>query len=132
MSFYLFIKSAMIWFIIAIFAVLNGIIRENFMTPYLGEKIALPLSGITLSIIILAITYLSFNLFGKNTPPIYLLIGTQWVSMTLIFEFIFGHYVIGEPWTELLQIFNILEGILFILVLFTSLISPILISNIKK
>ena len=132
MSVYLFLKAILIWFVTAIFAVMNGIVRENIFIPYLGESAALPVSGITLSIIIFAITYLSFDLFGKNGYLSYLYIGMQWVVMTLVFEFIFGHYVIGKSWSELLQVFNILGGNLFILALLVSLFSPILVSFIRK
>jgi len=132
MSVYLFLKAAMIWFIMAIFAVINGMIRENIFVPYFGEANALPISGITLSIIIFTIAYLSFGLFGKNRYLTYLYIGIQWVTMTLTFEFIFGHFVTGKSLQELLQVFNILEGNLFIVTLLVSLFSPILVSLMRK
>jgi hypothetical protein len=132
MSFFLLLKTAMIWFIIAVFAVANGIFREKILAPYLGEMLAVPLSGITLSIIIFTITYLCFNLLSNNKSLVYLYIGIQWVIMTLVFEFVFGHFIIGKSWSELLQVFNILEGNLFTLALLSSLFSPILVSLIKK
>lgn len=132
MSVYLFFKAAIVWFVIAFFAVLNGIFREHVLKPCLGETLALPLSGITLSIIIFTITLLSFRLFDKNSSRTYLYIGIQWVSMTLLFEYIFGHYVIGRSWLNLLEVFNILKGDLFIVALLTSLFSPLLVSLIKK
>jgi hypothetical protein len=122
----------MIWFIIAFFAVANGIFREKILAPYLGEMLAVPLSGITLSIIIFTVTYLCFNLLSNNKSLVYLYIGIQWVIMTLVFEFVFGHFVIGKSWSELLQVFNILEGNLFTLALLSSLFSPKLVSLIKK
>lgn len=132
MTLNLFLKVAMIWFIIVIVAVINGIFRESILVPYFGEAVALPASGITLAIIIFIIIYLSFKLFGKNKYLSYLYIGIQFVTMTLVFEFIFGHYVIGKSWSELLQVFNILEGDLFILALLVSLLSPLLVAKIKK
>jgi hypothetical protein len=132
MTFNLFLKAAVIWFIIAIFAVINGIFRESIITPYFGEAVALPTSGITLSIIIFTITYYSFKLFDKNKYRTYLYIGIQWVTMTLIFEFVFGHYVIGKSWSELLHVFNILEGNLFIIALLASFFSPLLVARIKR
>ena len=128
----LFLKAAVVWCIIAVFAVLNGMIRENVFIPYLGEGISLPLSGITLSIIIFAITYFTFNIFGKNKYQAYIYVGILWVTMTLLFEFIFGHYVLKISWVELLQVFNIFEGNLFVLALIVSLISPALVSHLKK
>lgn len=132
MTLNLFLKVAMIWFIIVIVAVINGIFRESILVPYFGEAVALPASGITLAIIIFIIIYLSFKLFGKNKYLSYLYIGIQFVTMTLVFEFVFGHYVIGKSWSELLQVFNILEGDLFILALLVSLLSPLLVAKIKK
>ncbi|MGB5506270.1 MAG: hypothetical protein WBM70_06270 [Sulfurovum sp.] len=132
MSLNIFLKTAMIWFIIAIFAIINGIFRETVLAPYLGESVALPASGITLAIIIFTITYISFKLFGKNKYLTYLYIGIQFATMTLVFEFIFGHYVIGKSWSDLLQVFNIFEGNLFIIALLSSLFSPLLVAKIKK
>ncbi|MCO4845759.1 MAG: hypothetical protein KC427_07045 [Sulfurovum sp.] len=131
MSFILFLKTGTIWFIIATLAVVNGVFRESILTPNFGQNIALPTSGIILSIIIFMVTYVSFKLFGKNDYQTYFLIGVQWVLMTLIFEFLFGYYVAEKTWSDLFQVFNIMQGDLFILVLLVSLFSPILVGKIK-
>jgi len=132
MNFYLSLKAAILWFIIALFAIANGIFRESFLEPYLGDTLALPLSGITLSMMIVTITFFSFRLIQNHSSSTYLYIGLQWVIMTLIFEFIFGHFVMGISWQELLQVFNIFEGNLFILALLISLFSPLLVSRVRK
>lgn len=132
MSFSLSLKAVMIWCIIAVFAIANGIFRENFLELYLGEPIALPVSGITLSIIIFTITFLLFKLIEKNRPLIYLYIGIQWVVMTLLFEFLFGHFVMNRSWQELFQVFHVFEGNLFLLALLVSLFSPIIVSKMRK
>ncbi|MBT8343816.1 MAG: hypothetical protein KJO45_03770 [Sulfurovum sp.] len=51
--------------------------------------------------------------------------------MTLIFELVFGHYVLGRSWSSILKVFDIMKGDLFIIVLFVSLISPLLVAKIK-
>jgi drug/metabolite transporter superfamily protein YnfA len=122
----------MIWFVIAVLAVANGIFRENILVLRLGQSIALPVSGMLLSIIVFIVTYLSFPLFGKNNAPTYFLIGLQWVLMTLIFEFIFGHYIMCKSWSDIFAIFNIVKGNLFIIVLIVSLFSPLLVAKIKS
>jgi len=132
MSFHLFQKAAFIWIIIAAFAIANGIFKESFLEPYLGKVIALPASGITLSIIIFSVILLSFRLIEGYRHVTYLYIGLQWVSMTLIFEFIFGHYIMERSWQELFQVFNIFEGNLFLLALLVTLFSPLLVFYIKK
>jgi len=41
------------------------------------------------------------------------------------FEFLFGHYVMGHPWSRLVQDFNLLAGRVWALVLLTTLFAPI-------
>ena len=127
----LVLKASMLWIIIALFAMINGIFRENVLVSILGENIAISVSGITLSIIIFILTYISFPLFGKHHALTYFFIGLQWVIMTLLFEFLFGYYVMGKPWSSVFQVFNIIEGNLFIIVLVVSLFSPLLAAKIK-
>jgi hypothetical protein len=86
----------MIWFVIAVLTVINSIFRENIFVLRLGQSIALPVSGMLLSIIVFIVTYLSFPLLEKNNSIAYLLIGLQWVLMMLILEFFFSHYVLGK------------------------------------
>ncbi len=128
----LFFKTSMIWAIIALLAIFNGIFRENILATYLGQHMALPVSGLILSMIIFTVTYLSFPLLGKHHALTYFVIGLQWVVMTLLFEFIFGHYVMGKSWSDILEVFHIMRGNLFIIVLAVSLISPLLMAKVKR
>lgn len=127
----LFLKTGTIWFVIALLAVANGVFRENVLVSTLGQGIALPVSGVILSLIVFIVTYVSFPLFGRKGYLTYLCIGLQWVTMTLIFEFLFGHYVEGKSWSSIFTIFNIMKGNLLIIVLVTSLLSPLLVAKIK-
>ncbi|PTD93872.1 hypothetical protein C9439_05700 [archaeon SCG-AAA382B04] len=54
------------------------------------------------------------------------LIGTFWFILTIFFEFIFGHYVMGHLWNKLLADYNILKGRIWILVLLTTLVAPLI------
>jgi hypothetical protein len=128
----LFFKAILIWLVIAILAVGNGVFRESVLVPTLGHGLALPMSGISLSIIVFIVTYLSFGFIGKKDVLTYFLIGFQWVLMTLLFEFAFGHYVAGKSWSILIKEFDITKGNLFIFVLLMSLISPFLVAKIKR
>ncbi len=128
----LFLKTSMIWIIIALLAILNGIFRESVLVSTLGPSMAISVSGLMLSLIVFIVTYLSFPLFGKHPSHTYFLIGLQWVVMTLVFELLFGHYVVGKPWSDILQVFNIMKGDLFIIVLVMSLLSPLLVAKIKR
>ena len=132
MTFSIIFKAGAIWFVIAILAVINGIFRESILLPAVGQGVALPVSGIILSIIIFMVTYVTFKLFGNIDYQTCFFIGIQWLSMTLAFEFLFGHYVAAKPWSDLFQVFNVMNGDLFIIVLLATLVSPLLVAKIRK
>lgn len=127
----LFTKASVVWIAIAILAMGNGILRESVLVPSIGQDAALPISGIILSFIVFIVTYFTLPFFGKHDFITYILIGFQWVLLTLLFDVVLGHYVMEKSWSTLLQMFNIMNGDLFILVLLTSLISPLIVAKIK-
>lgn len=131
MNISLFLKTGVIWFLIAVLAVGNGVFRQSVLVPGIGHSLALPLSGIILSVIVFAVTCLFFSFFGKQTVLGYFLIGVQWVVMTLVFEFMLGHYLLDRSLSEILQVFDIMNGDFFLIVLLVSLFSPLLSAKIK-
>lgn len=131
MTIILVTKATAVWLIIALLAFANGVLRETILEPLPGANVALPLSGILLSVIIFFVTYLVFSFFGNQNSVTYLFIGGQWLLMTLFFEFIFGYYVFGQSLGEIFQVFNVLKGNLFIIALISSLISPYSVARIK-
>lgn len=117
-------KSIVVWLIIVIAAILNGGLRETFLTPLIGAQLSLPISGITLSVLVFVITYLSIPFLGDVKSGAYLRIGLFWIILTLSFEYLFGHYVMGKSWNEINQVFDVQNGNLFIVVLFVTALSP--------
>jgi hypothetical protein len=113
-----------VWFGIACLAVGNGLVRQNIISPLLGQDVSLPLSGLTLSIIVFAVTYITFGFIGASTKSSCLFVGALWVLMTLAFDFLFGYFVADRSWSTLLDVFDISGGNLFTLVLLVSLFSP--------
>lgn len=120
----LVIKAAGVWLLLVVAAILNAAFREMVFLPLLGIEAALPLSGISLSILIFFITLAVIPVFGKTSTASYVFIGLLWVCMTVAFEFVFGHWGTGKSWQDIFQVFNVMKGDLFVLVLFTSAVSP--------
>ncbi len=131
MTLQLILKASLIWLGMMFLAIANGLFREHALAHLFDADLALPLSGLTLSFLILLVTYLAFPLLGIQSAGIYFAIGLQWISMTLAFEFLFGHYVVGKPWGEILQVFNLARGDLFLVALLASLFAPWLIARVK-
>lgn len=125
-------KTFAIWLCIAFLAILNGIVRERLLVPTIGKAAALPMSGVILCIVILLVTYFLFPWFGRISSKTCWLIGLIWLLTTLAFEFLFGHFVIGKTWAQLVQTLNIFSGDLFLLALVVSLLAPRIIYSIKN
>ena len=53
-----------------------------------------------------------------------LLIGLTWALLTASFDFGFGHYVDGKPWSELAADYDLSQGRVWILVLVWIAVGP--------
>ncbi len=126
------IKASGLWLMMVMAAVINGLFRENVLVPGLGVSKALPLSGIFLSLFVFVIAAVSIGIFGKLKKREYFMVGGFWVVMTLIFEVGLGIIVKGKTFEEVIQVFNIREGNLFILVLLVSFFSPWITAKLRK
>jgi hypothetical protein len=51
--------------------------------------------------------------------------------LTIGFEFIFGHFVMGNPWPLLLRDYNILAGRLWVVVLIWITIAPFVLYQVR-
>ena len=112
----LILKSFGIWFLLVILAILNGTLRVKIITPNFGEYIGHIASSIILITIIFMVTYIFINQMKISSTKELLMIGFFWFTITILFEFIFGHYVMNHPWEKLLADYNILKeefGVLF-------------------
>ncbi|WP_457756112.1 hypothetical protein [Thermodesulfatator indicus] len=125
------LKAAGIWLVIVLIAIVNGIFREKVLTPLLGSDLALPISGISLAMLVFVVSFIFIPTIGSLDPKIYILIGFLWLILTLLFEFIFGHYITGKPWKDVMQVFNLKKGDLFTVVLAATAVSPWLAAKIK-
>ena len=125
------LKSLLVWVCFIPAAILNGGLREHVLARALGEKWALPLSGIILSACIFLITWLLLPrtvkaLSSKDS----LRIGICWVFLTIAFEFASG-LAGGNTIKELLAAYNPLTGNLWLIVLVTTLLSPVIAGRVS-
>lgn len=117
------LKSVLIWLCFIPVAILNGGLREHVLDKALGEKWALPVSGIVLSICIFLITWLLLPQIGRLSAKNCILIGLLWTFLTILFEFASG-LAGGSTLRELVAAYNPMTGNLWLLVLVTTLLSP--------
>ena len=126
------LKSFGIWTSFIPLAILNGLLREKCLAPIIGQRLALPLSGLTGASLFFCFTYLTLPWLGQLKLNQYRLIGLAWLVMTVLFEFLFGRFVARKSWAELLQAYDILSGNLWMLVLLVIAVSPFLVAKLRK
>jgi hypothetical protein len=120
------------WLGLVIVAILNGVLRVKGYSPYMSELAAHQLStviGLSLFGIFFWILTGAFCLRSSEQA---LGIGAMWLVLTILFEFVFGHFVMGHPWRKLFTDYNILEGRLWSLVLLWTFIGPYVCFKIRS
>jgi len=123
-------KAVIVWIGMLFLAMLNGIARDMLLTPAFGISIAQPTSGIILCVLIFIVSYYSLAFIGATRVRGFLSVGLFWVCLTLVFEYLFAHYLLGMSWRQVNQIFNIQQGNLFSLALLVTAIGPLLAAKV--
>ena len=119
-------RALAVWCLLLLLAVLNGGVRDTWLTPALGDPIGRAISSVLLSLVILFATWLTIGWIGPTTAGQAMAVGALWVGLTLAFEFGVGHYGFGKSWAELLADYDLLRGRIWILVLLTTFVAPLL------
>jgi hypothetical protein len=132
MKVFLLTRIILTWVLFVPMAFLNAIIREKVYRPVVGELRA---HQIATALASGAFSCLAFFMLRKKVAQLsltkLLLIGLSWVSITMLFELGFGHYIAKTPWKKLFHDYNLLKGRVWSLFLLTELISPFLVKFIK-
>jgi hypothetical protein len=120
----IFFYALGIWVLLLFLAIGNAKIRESVYAPIVGSYGGHVISTIIAITYTLFITYLFVGFIKADVTKIdLLLIGAFWLIITILFEFSFGHYVMGHPWSYLLADYNILKGRIwgvYLLILFSA------------
>jgi hypothetical protein len=121
------VRSTVVWGMILLCAVLNGMLRDAVLAPRLGETFARAVSSIVLSAVVLVVTFFTVSWMDPRHATDALRIGVVWLALTLTFELAGGYFLFHKPWAVLLADYNIMNGRLWVLVLVTTLLAPALI-----
>lgn len=101
----------------AALGVVNGAIRETVYADRVGDLTANQISGATLVGLLAVYFWALDRRWPIPTARHAYAVGGTWVLLTVAFEFLFGHYVDGDSWSELLENYDLTGGHLWILVL---------------
>ena len=112
------------WFAFPFVGILNGALREATYKNLVGDLPAHQISTATGILFLGIIFYFIFKRWKIESAKHAILIGIIWLGLTILFEFGFGHYIMGNPWQKLLYDYNLTEGRVWSLFLFWVLIAP--------
>lgn len=112
------------WMGLVIVAILNGTLRVKGYSPYMSELAAHQLSTVIGLCFFSIFFWFLTGAFRLESSRQALRIGAMWLVLTILFEFVFGHFVMGHSWSRLFADYNIIKGRLWSLVLIWTFIGP--------
>jgi hypothetical protein len=125
-------RSLIVWIVMLVGASVNGAIREALLIPAMGAVAGRTVSTVALCVVVFLLTWLTIRWIAPRSTRDAWMIGALWVALTLAFEFLAGHYLFGNPWSRLLEEYNVFRGRIWILVLVTIVIAPRLCAGARR
>ncbi len=103
-------KYIPVWFLLAIVAIANGILREATYGNSVSDLAAHQISTVTAILFSGLVVWNVHRHWSIASASQAWTIGLLWLAMTIVFEFGFGHYVAGHSWAKLMADYNLLKG----------------------
>ena len=115
-----------------VIAIINGSLRQYTYGTLVSELTAHQIS--TLSALLFFGIYIYFitKKWQFNSAAQAITVGLIWLTITVLFEFVFGHYVMDHSWEKLFHEYNLLTGRVWILILIWTIIEPYVFYRFQK
>ena len=118
------LRALLVWLALSAVAVANGTARQFLLLPAVGSYAGHVISSVTLSLLILLVAWLSIRWIGPASVQQAWLVGVLWLSATVAFEFLAGHYLFRNPWPKLFADYDVRQGRVWVVVLVATLLAP--------
>jgi hypothetical protein len=112
-----FSRYLLLWCLLALIGIANGVLREATYGRVLSELGAHQVSTLTAMLACTAAVWTANRFWPIASVRQAWVIGGCWLCMTIAFEFGFGHLVAGHSWSRLLADYDLSEGRLWSLFL---------------
>ncbi|MFM7219505.1 MAG: hypothetical protein ACKO21_04695 [Nodosilinea sp.] len=127
----MFLRSVIVWLLIALAETLHGILRVRLLNRRIGDRQARQVGVLTGSIMILLIGWLTMPWIGPASIPQCLTIGALWLALMLTFEFGLGHWVFRFSWRRLTADFDLCKGGLLSLGMAVLFLTPLITAKLR-
>jgi len=125
-------RALAVWFLLLVLAFAGAALREGLLAPRIGGGAAHVVGTlVVVALFVVAIALTVPWIEPTLSPGPLLRLGLGWTAMTIVFEFGFGHFVMGHSWRRLLHDYNLFAGRIWILVLLTTLLGPWLLGRMQ-
>jgi hypothetical protein len=114
------------WVVIAVAMIANGIFRETLLKRVMSNGAAETLSVVLGVIIILLITRAFFRALVGLSLGTLAISALIFFTLTVAFEFLFGHYVDHKSWADLWANYEIWNGRLWPVALVIGSLTPLI------
>ena len=103
-------RAVAVWLLVMAVEFVHGAMRWIFLRPRVGDFRSGQIGVFTGSALFLLLVYCCSPWMKMRTSGGALRIGVFWVTLTLAFEWLFGHYTMGRPWGGIAAEYNLLHG----------------------
>jgi hypothetical protein len=120
------LRAVAVWLLLVALAIGNGTLRTFLLVPRIGDRGGHVVSSLLLSAIVGVVAWATIRWMAPATAGDAWLVGSLWLGLTIAFEFGAGHYLFGNPWEKLLADYDVGRGRIWLLVLVTTLVAPVI------
>jgi hypothetical protein len=118
-------RAFAVWIGMMLLAIANGAFRDLLIFRMTGPVAGRAVSSIILCALIMIVALRTIEWIGPSSKAQAFGIGVFWLTLTLAFEFLAGHYVFGTPWATILADYDVSRGRIWLLVPLVTLLAPI-------
>ena len=113
-------------------AIANGLLRDSWYMQFLTELHAHQLSAVSFIVLFGVYVWFVLKWLKLSSAQSALRLGLTWLALTIAFEFLFGHFVMGHPWSKLFHDYNLFAGRVWVLVLLWIAIAPYIFHRVQN
>lgn len=128
----LMLKYVLAWIPMVLIAIANGALREASYGKHMSELQAHQISTLSGLLLFSAYIYVVIRIWRPDTSEQAITVGLIWLVLTVAFEFLFRHYVVGHPRSKLLYDYNVFAGRVWVVVLIWVTVAPYVFYRLQK
>lgn len=130
-DFTLILRASLVWLVIAVAEVLQGILRVRLLNRHVGDHRARQIGVFTGCCLVFGIGWLTLPWIAAVTWPEFVVVGILWFALMLTFDLVFGRLVFHAPWSRIAADFDPRKGNLLGFGMLFVFAAPLLVAELR-